>query len=183
MKKYSILLVIIAIGIFFAVIDPKYKEIKVLNNTKAENDVMLEKARQLSEKKANLTSRYNSISEEDKEKLKKALPETVDNVQLIFDIDNIAKEAQIVLRGFTVTGGIMQDSESNSKQVIDKTVAGKGIISLAFSFSAPYDVFKNFMVDLEKTLRIVDITDFTVTAGSSNSIYDYSIKLNTYWLR
>ena len=59
MKKYSILLVIIAIGIFFAVVDPKYKEIKVLNNTKAENDVMLEKAKLFSEKKAN--NRYRQL--------------------------------------------------------------------------------------------------------------------------
>jgi hypothetical protein len=129
-----------------------------------------------------LNTRYKAISAAEKEQLEKVIPETVDNVRLILAIDTIAQEYGIVLRGITITGGTQSD-DAKSKQIVDKTSNKNGVITLGFSFTAPYDKFKQFLIDLEDSLRIVDITDFTVTANEQTNVYDYSLKLNTYWLR
>ena len=185
MKNYSaLLLILVAIGVFFFFVDPQYKEVKELRVRQAENDKMLEKAKELRAKRDDLNQRYKNISEEERTQLTKAVPETVDNVQLIFDIDNIARKYGIVLRGISVSGGTEKDAaKPASKQVVDKTGQKNGVITLGFSFSSSYDSFKSFLSDLEESLRLVDVTDFSVTANDANNIYDYSIKLNTYWLR
>ncbi len=184
MKNYSaLLLILVSIGVFFFFVDPQYKEVKELRIRQAENEKMLEKAKELRAKRDELNLRYKNISAEEREKLTKAVPETVDNVQLIFDIDNIARKYGIVLKGISVTGGSEKDSKPASRQVVDKTSQRNGTITLGFSFSTSYDSFKNFLTDLEESLRLVDVTDFSISANDTNNVYDYSIKLNTYWLR
>lgn len=182
MKGLSgIVYIAIAIGIFFTFVDPQYKEVQALLEEKRDNDELLDKARDLRKKRQELTDRYNSISREEREQLTKVLPETVDNVRLILDIDNIARNYGIILRGISISGDI-EDLGENSR-VVDRTSKNYGVINLSFSFSAPYDVFKSFMIDLENSLRIVDIRDFSINASDTDEIYDYSLSLDTYWLR
>lgn len=184
MKSYSpLLLVIVSIGIFFFFIDPQYKEVKTLRQTQNENEEMIQKAAKLRADREVLNTKYTSFSAEEKEQLAKIIPETVDNVRLILDIDNIAQEYGIVLRGITITGGTEDSDTNKSKQVVDKTSGKHGTITLGFSFTASYETFQKFMIDLEDSMRIVDITDFSVTANEQTDVYDYSLKLNTYWLR
>jgi hypothetical protein len=119
-------------------------------------------------------------------KLEKILPDTVDNVRLILDINNIADNATtnygIILRGISVSGDLESLSEQNSR-VVDRTSKKYGVINLSFSFTAPYGTFKAFMKDLENSLRLVDIKDFTVTGSDVSDVYNYSVSLDTYWLR
>ncbi len=185
MKNYTaLLLILVSIGVFFFFVDPQYKEVKALRIRHAENEKMLDKAKELRAKRDELNQRYKNISEEERNKLTKAVPETVDNVQLIFDIDNIARKYGIVLKGISVSGGTEKDANKPaSRQVVDKTGQRNGTITLGFSFSTSYDSFKSFLADLEESLRLVDVTDFSISANDTNNIYDYSIKLNTYWLR
>ena len=183
MKNYSaLLLIIVSAGIFFFYIDPQYKELKTLRVTQASNEEMLAKAAKLRADREGLNTRYTAISEDEKDQLAKVIPETVDNVRLILDIDNIAQRYGIILRGITVTSG-NETAEVKSKKIVDKSDKKNGTITLGFSFTASYDTFKKFVTDLENSLRIVDITDFSVTANDQTNVYDYSLKLNTYWLR
>jgi hypothetical protein len=192
MKKYSIIIyLILAGGLFFTFIDPQYKEVQTLLEVKAENDQLLEKANELRRKRQDLSEKYAAISVSEKEQLLKILPDTVDNVRLILDMTNIANNPQtnygIILSGVSVSGNIDESSESDiqnrSGRVVDNTANDFGVINVSFSFSAPYETFKNFMNDLENSLRIVDIRNFTVRASDASDIYNYSISLDTYWLR
>ncbi len=183
MKRYTpFILIIVAIGIFFFFIDPQYKEVQVLLEEKKENDNMLEKARELRAKREELNKKYKNITEEEKESLKKVLPETVDNVRLIRDINLIADKYNMVLTNISITGGLEKDEEGNSK-IVDQTESQYGAITLSFGTSASYEIFKNFMDNLENSLRVVDIKELGITAGEKENIYNYTISLDTYWLR
>ena len=57
-----------------------------------------------------------------------------------------------------------------------------GTVGLSFSVNSSYDNFQNFLADLEKSLRLVDISDLSV-AGNDTGIYDFSVGLKTYWLK
>ncbi len=55
-----------------------------------------------------------------------------------------------------------------------------------------YNNFINFTKDMEKNLRLVDISsvEFSAAEGSSNSksgnsndVYKYNFKIKTYWLK
>jgi Tfp pilus assembly protein PilO len=184
MKNTSIIIYIaIAVGLFFTFIDPTYKDIKSLEIRRQDNENMIKKAHELRAKREDLMNKYNSISLEDRNKLNKLLPETVDNVRLILDIDNIARNYGIVLRGISISGEIGENNQN--PQIVDRTGRKYGIITLSFSFNAPYETFKKFLRDLENSLRLVDVNSFTLSAGGqgSSDLYNYSLSLNTYWLR
>ncbi len=181
MKNYSgIILIIVAIGLFFVVIDPVYKQVQLLQETKRENDIMIVKAKELREKRTQLMDKYNSISMEQRDKLNRVLPETIDNIRLIADIDKIADNSAIALSSFTLGGDVNQESDS---RVVDRTGREYGVIELGFSFSTDYENMKKFLEKLENSLRLVDIRKISVNAGSEDGIYSYSLLLNTYWLR
>ncbi len=183
MKSYTpIIFIAVAIGIFFVVIDPQYKEVQELLEEKKANDALIVRANELRRQRQDLTNRYNSISGEQRDRLNRLLPETVDNVRLILDIDNIARRSGILLRGISVSGDINQSEEAVSR-VIDRTGRNYGTIQLSFSFSANYSTMKRFMREMENSLRMVDIKEFSVTAPEEGDIYSYSLTLDTYWLR
>jgi hypothetical protein len=188
MKKYAfIIYILIAGGLFFTFIDPQYKEVQALLLEKEENNQLLEKANELRRKRQDLSDRYAAISEEEKEQLLKVLPDTVDNVRLILDMTNIANNSNtnygIILSGVSVSGDFNESNSNERGNIVDKTGNDFGVINVRFSFSAPYETFKMFMRDLENSLRIIDIRDFSVSASDVSDVYNYSISLDTYWLR
>jgi hypothetical protein len=192
MKKYSaIIYMILAGGIFFTFVDPQYKEIKVLQEDQVENEQLLQKANELRRKRQELSDKYAAISESEKQQLLKVLPDTVDNVRLILDMTNIADNANtnygIILNGVSISGDLDelsgQRGVASNSNVIDNSANKFGVINVRFSFSAPYETFKMFMRDLENSLRVVDIRDFSVNASGVSDVYNYSISLDTYWLR
>ena len=176
-------------------IDPTYEKIQKLEDDKKKNESTLELANELKKKRVELQEKFNSISEEEKESLVKLIPDTVDNVRLILDINNIAEKYGIVIKSIDVTAEV-DVSESTTAGESGEPAAGAqyivssgsaidkiGIISLSFSFSSTYDIFLEFMTDLEEALRIVDIRTIGVDVPGEGDFYDYNLEVDTYWLR
>lgn len=177
-----IILILVSVGVFFVVIDPQKKELNALLEEKNKNEVTIQKAKDLRTALGTLQEKYNKISEDDRTRLSQMLPDTVDNIRLMRDINNIADKYGIELKSIGISGGpteegkeVNRGSGSNSGQLY-------GTIQLTLSFSASYEIFKTFLKDLEASLRLVDVTDLSVSA-SEGDYYNYSITLNTYWLR
>ncbi|MCB9806127.1 type 4a pilus biogenesis protein PilO [Candidatus Nomurabacteria bacterium] len=182
MKKYTpIILIIIAIALFFLFIDPQYKQIKDLQNSKADNDTLLGLSQDLQSKRDKLHASFNSISASEKEQLQKLLPNTVDNVRLILDINNIAETYGITIRNIAVSGG-QEEEKPDSKKVQPELSNEIGIITLSFSMTSTYDVFLEFLKDLEEALRVVDVEKLTID-GDNGQFMNFGVTLNTYWLR
>lgn len=193
-----IILIMLSIGIFFFLIDPQYKKIQVLQAEVAENEKTLEIARKLRDKREELRDKFNRISEEEKAELEKLLPDTVDNVRLIIDINNIAEQFGIVIRDINIVSnegtegasGATRAQGSSFEGVIEENSIGYvdpgkiGVITFSFSVSAKYEVFLDFLKQLEESLRIVDIRNISVSRGSAEgAIYNYSVTMDTYWLK
>jgi hypothetical protein len=183
-----ILLIAVSVGVFFMVIDPAYEKVQDNSATIDDNSKMIDLANELRRERENLNARFNNISEEDKQKLEKVLPDAVDNVRLIRDIQDIAVTFGIEISNIGVTG----DSSSTEGQterdrerdlISNSGGASFGKISLSFSVAnTSYDNFKAFMRRLEDFIRLVDVREFSVAAAGSN-LFNYSVTLDTYWLR
>lgn len=178
-----IIFIIVSIAIFFTVTDPIYKEVKTLQVKYAQYQDVLDKSKELLDKRKNLQDKYNGFAEEDVNRLKKLLPDTVDNVRLIIDIDEIAKRY-----GLTIKNVRLDDSKVSKAGVKDATAtitAGDskyGTIPMGFSVSSDYKTFLSFLEDLEGSLRIVDVTNISLKPGA-NEVYSFDVSLKTYWLK
>ena len=139
----------------------------------------LNKSASLNKLRQDLTTKFNSISVEDKDRLDKMIPDSVDNIRLILDIDSIARVHGMRILGTKIIQGPSADERNNPTIVDTKPYSSMG---LSFSVTSSYDNFLNFLNDLEHSLRIVDITGIQIQPQRTG-VYSFSVNLKTYWLK
>lgn len=188
---FPIILFVASMGIFFGVTNPIYKTTKDLKAEVATYEDALTNSKQLEERRDELVAKYNEFAPEDVERLRKLLPDNVDNIRLILEIDYIASRY-----GMSITNVIF-DVDSNKNTTSAEGVVAEGGVNLSatsrdigdfdlsFTTQASYDNFQKFLADLETDLRIVDVQGITFdsTASESKDFYKYNIKIKTYWLK
>jgi len=176
----STFLIIIAVITFLSFIDPMYKEVKALTAESAQFDEALIRSKELQSVRDNLLSRYNTFSTENLDRIEKLLPDNVDNVRLILDLDSIASQYGMVIKGLSISGGSGKDD--NGERVQLETKLGK--IELSFNVTASYEDFKKFLKDLEQSLRIVDIRELSIKPKKTIAdSLDFDLSIRTYWLK
>lgn len=166
----------VAIALFFGYIDPSYQKVKELRAEEARFDEALNQSRELQQVRDSLLSRYNTFAQSDIERLEKLLPDNVDNVRLILDIDGIASKYNMRTRNVTIS----QAAENGS--AVGQSQGAVDSVVLSFSVAADYDNFIRFMQDLESSLRIVDLVGLSFSAGEGTA-FNFNVSLKTYWLK
>lgn len=186
-----LLMIIISIGLYFGFIDPTYKDAKILEAQKQEFDTAVNNANQLTEKRNELISKVNSFPADGVNRLNKLLPDYVDNVRLIMEVDRIALKYGVSIREVQAQGfGISASKDSSSSADFSGSIGSVPKdydgATLSFSIFSDYPTFKQFIKDLEDNLRITDIEriSFSVSqAAKSPDAYQFSVVLRTYWLK
>lgn len=174
-----LLLIAIAVGGFLKFTDPVFEEIKTLQAEKDTLNRALGNAKKLREAQDKLLAEFRNIPAEDLNRLNKLLPDNVDNVRLIIDINNIARPYGMTIRNIQ----IKTDEGRTEDSVIQDGSDKQGVVTLGFSVSGSYNNFKSFIADLARSLRLVDVTATTFSAAADRDVYDYSVEIKTYWLK
>ncbi len=178
-------------GVFFFYTKPAYDHVKVVQSEIAQYDAVLNKAAELQRLKQGLLSKYNAFKPDDINRLRKLLPDHVDNVRLILDLDNLAGRLGIALQNVDVTSSASRTS-MNQTAVVEIGTSDQKYDSLTFTFStnATYQTFVRFLRELESSLRIVDLVSLTMDPGgesvqgqSPEPTYAFKVTLRTYWLK
>lgn len=174
-----LLMVIVAVAVFFQFTDPIFAEIKTIQERQVTLNNGLDNAKKLREVMKELLDQRNAMSETDLEKLNKLLPDNVDNVRLIIDINNIAKPYGMSIKGLKVQ---MPEEKAEDAVARDRDNIKQAMVTLSFSITGDYNQFQSFLSDLSQSLRLVDVS---VTGFNSNEkgIYDYKVEVETYWLK
>jgi hypothetical protein len=194
-----IILIGVALAGFLTFTNPLYKNIFLEREQVDSFNEALNNSKTLIAERDKLTAKYNSFKPDEILKLQKLLPDNVDNIRLILEIEKIAAPYGMVLKDVKYdlvskdnTDTTAQGANS-SYQKSSKTVSAKdyGIWNLEFSTQGTYNNFINFIKDLESNLRIVDISSIQFSSGASvkglnpnlPEAYKYSFKIKTYWLK
>jgi Tfp pilus assembly protein PilO len=173
----SIILIVASLGLFFGYIDPTYSDIKRdVSSTKGEFEQALENSKNVQEERNKLMGKYTTIREENISKLAKMLPDNIDNVRLLIELERLANAHSMRIRDFRADTG-------EKSETIGQGVASYGTLTLSFSTTATYNTFLAFLRDLERNRRILDITTISFASSDTNDVYDYSLTLKTYWLK
>lgn len=193
----AIIFIILAIGIFFTVTDKRYQNIKVIKEKNEEYVSAIKSSVELLRKRDALNDAYNSINPEDISRLNRMVPDTIDNVRLIIDVNNIATRNGLVFKDVTVTQANQATENAGSSRATIAPVPGAVVpgstssslkeqtpeaVDISFSVTASYQDFLALLADIEATLRITTVTRVSFEAADDNE-YDFDIQLRTYWLR
>jgi len=180
----QIFFVAIAIALFVFYTNPLYATIQEKQAKYLKLEEANVKAGELRAKREELTVARNKIDTVQLNNLNKFLPDGVENVRLIIDIQHIANLVLAQdIKGAKVIGS------ANKTSVAGNSVAGVGsdnkkygTIALNFGVTTTYDQFIVFLQSLEDNLRLVDVSEISFTAAEDDK-YDFNITLQTYWLK
>lgn len=201
--------VVLAGGIFFWYTKPTYDSSQEIRASIAQNDAALDKAAELQKLRQTLLSRFNTFNTSDIDRLQKLLPDHVDNVRLILDLDKLAERHGLALQNVDVSSVQKQTVKSQTALgAIGASNQKYDSLTLTFSTVATYSDFVTFLTSLESSLRIVDLVSLTiapaggnaavvrsatnpfptaavtpVSSRSSEPFYTYNMTLRTYWLK
>lgn len=197
---FSISLLIISGLLFFIIVNPLYSSVSELRTEVQTYNLALDNSTELQKTRDGLVDTYKNIKEENREKLEHFLPNTVNNIKFILEVERIANLHSMSIKNIKF---------DTSKQDASKTTANGttsviksndpssalpyGTFPIEFTTEGTYDTFSLFLKDLERNLRLVDVKSISFTvptgatdkagAGPNPNIYSYSLKVETYWLK
>lgn len=186
----ALILIVLAIGIYFTFSRARITELQSIRAVNKEYQEAIDNSARLLKVRDDVLQAYNSISEGDKERLNKIVPDNVDNVRLIIDVkDDIAARHGLSLKNIKTSSPAATEAPkvapagAQGTQVGQVSNAGKyGVVTLSFAVTSSYEAFVNFLKDLESSLRILDISKLTLNTNDAGT-YDFVVELKTYWVK
>ena len=149
----------------------KGQNIVALKALNTEYDSTLEEAKKISDKASSLKKRYSAITEEDKAKLKVILPESLDQVELINEVNNIFRDRS----GFKVEG-------MSYTKGVSKLGNNVGMYTVTVSTKGTYEHFKNLVSNIENSMHFYTIKEVGfATPEKEEEPMSFNLKLETYF--
>lgn len=192
----SILFIGASVMVFVLYVRPTYDTIQTNRTKVARFDAALAKTREIQELKSSLLSRYNLFAGTNLDRLQKMLPDHVDNVRLVLDMDGIASNYGIRIQNVAVQDPGKRNDDASSGTVLNGGTSQNRpyrSLTLQFEVVSTYNEFVSLLRDLESSLRIVDLVSLSLRPRSlsrvtveegilDEPIYTFSVALRTYWL-
>lgn len=182
-----IVALLVAVGLFFGYVNPT--RTGSIAATKAQIDSYesaLDAADRFKEKEGELIIARANIPSDGLARLATFLPDGVDNVQIILDLNTLAARSGMTLSDFdtsSVQSGAPQAAGTPGDPAASLTSDGP-IDSLEITVSArgTYASFRNFVDGIEQSLRLLDVVAVSVQ-DSATGVYTYDMTIRLYWLR
>jgi Tfp pilus assembly protein PilO len=171
--------IIITLSLGYAFIYPTVGDLSQLSEQKQKYLDLLEKVENIEDQKNKLLAKFNEISAEDRKSIETILPSSFDFVRLVSQIDAVAKKYGIAVE--KVASRELSSSVGNSiETAAPAKIYNSAVIS--FSFASNYENFRNFLNDLEKSLRILDSRSVKLTTQEKGALA-FELEFETYWLK
>lgn len=186
MNRYilPLLFILVSFGIYVTYIDKTYAEIQEQIKRQHELEAYLEQAANAQAELAEFASRVASFPAGAHESLVKMVPDEIDKVRFIVDVNALANQY-----GFKVK------SPQVTEEALDGSDAKYNRHTLTFGISAPYPIFRNFLSALESSLALRDLSSVSFSAVPPTKqtaalisnpqfvVYDYRVAIISYSMR
>lgn len=173
-----ILALLLAVIVFFGYTNPTYSgSIAEQKAAIASDDGALKAAADYAQKASELAALESTMDQGLIDRAKTLLPDSVDNVGVILDLDALAARTGVTLVSINVA---QPAAGSNTGDAIGHSPVAS--VDLTLSAKGTYGAFRTFLTGLESSERLLDVTDLSVS-GSDTGVYTYQITARLYWLR
>ena len=165
-----IISIIVALALYFFFIQDTLERVAELKIESAQFDEALKSAQELENTIERLTRESDNIQTSDLDKLEILLPDHIDSIRFIYDLNTIADIHNKTLGKVSV--------EELKGDRFTSTI-------VTFSINGTYSELLAFLSDLELSLRIIDVQSisFRVTNDSDKDGIDYTIVIATHVLK
>ena len=175
------LALLLSLGIFFVYVNPTWNDsILATQERIAQADQTLAAATKYTKQQKELTDARNAIDPANLTRLTTFLPDSVNNVGLVLDLNALAARSGLSLSNIDVVAGNVSTSAQGALSVGSANPLGS--VNLSLSAAGTYAALQAFLTGIEKSARILDVKDIVVR-GSDTGVYTYQMKIRLYWLR
>ncbi len=180
---FPIILILAAIGIYTSFTAPHYEVVKEMRARSQEYQKVFDDADELLKKRDGLIVKLNKIRSSEKVSISKLIPDSIDNVRLIVDInDGITSRYGVSIKNIRFEN--TQENKAGRRDVPNITEnKDYNSVTLNFSIAASYSTFLKILRDLESSLRIVDVIAISFRATDTSDVYQYDVGIKTHWLK
>jgi Tfp pilus assembly protein PilO len=184
------ILIVLAIGIYVTFTRAKLAEVNATRAVNLQFSTAIDNASRLISVRDEVQKQYRDLSESDRKRLDKMLPDSVDNIRLVIDLDDLANKKRLVLRNIKASVPPAQKQPpapatgpgAASARINTIPAPTLDTVSVSFSLTATYEQLIDFLQAIEANLRIMDVTKLSVAVNATGG-YDFNVDLKTYWLR
>ncbi|MDO8500180.1 MAG: type 4a pilus biogenesis protein PilO [bacterium] len=128
-----------------------------------------------------LTAQYNTIPASDLTRLSSILPQKLSSAQFLRDIEALTTRRGLFLKSLDF---VKQPSPTLSAQIQVSSQRLYIPASVSLNVRGSYDSLRAFLADLEKMIRLTDISDISFTAQSSvpgSQVFEYALRGSIYF--
>lgn len=179
----TIIVFLAAVALIIWVARPMWDEILVLRAEQAATADVLGRLNEIQSLREGIMATYNSIPGSKLERLSNFLPQKPDSGSILVMLESLARDRGIRLRRveFAKTEPQPQTpSGQAAARIVRQEETKFNTVSYTFTVSASYEAFRSFIAALEKSLRVVDVTDIAFSGGPSN-LLEFTLKAKSYY--
>ena len=163
--------------IFFTESKNYFSEIKRLRKQISSYNETINTAKKVKISIDKILGEYNAISQENADRINKMVPSGAESMKLVVQIDDMMRKNGLNLASIDSKEVAGKKSDSGAQKNEDKTAES---ISLSIKAQGPYESFRSFIEELEKSLRLIDINSVKISPAGQNN-YSFSIEAVSYW--
>ena len=168
--------ILVAVGIFFTYVEPTFREIQTIQAEADEYAEAAEHAVALQRRIAELKTERDAIRLSDLERLEALVPDRIDEVAFLVDLDALADEHNLSIRDVQVGGdapvnsrasrATRDDSDDEEEEIALSPEEGgveAGVrnqystLDIFFSVNGSYESLRALLADCEESLTLLDI--------------------------
>lgn len=179
-KLLNLLLLVATFALYFLLIGPLYKgvggvwqpaeSVQSLKELNDQYNETLKQAEDIFTQAETLRSQYSRISNDQKEKMSVMVPDSIDKVRLLSEVNSIINQSGMYASELAYTEG--------------PQTAGRGSAGISFAVRATYPQFKALMDNFEKSMRLFSIQNVTFSVpDTEGDLIPYQVKLETYFIK
>ncbi len=180
-----ILFLIASIGLYFSYIGPSLDTLRQATDLRDRLVAAVEKYEELFERRASLNADYDSIPLAERENLHRILPDEIDPVRIVIDIDRLARSEGIGLEVSSFELPRLQATQSGRGTEEVKNQLMTWVMST--TVEGGYVGFKNFLSTLERSMTIFDVTQLEIEKIDTGATVDrgqrYKVVMHIYSLK
>lgn len=140
--------------VFFNLINPLIKDEKDIRLKIKETEVKIEKLEKYKATSENLIKTYLNLGDKINT-INLALPSSSETSQILAIVDKLNNDYNITVTNISFDEGTKDDY---------------GYLVIHLNFSTTYEIFKNWLKEIENELRLMDIDKLTITAGRESVV-------------
>jgi len=183
-SKVTIQIILIAISgvILFTYIQPTFESMRETQDETQEYREALDNAAAFNQELTRLVNQVDSFPTTQRRDLERYLPEQVDSVAVMRDIETIVANNGMALNGLTAAEEaslpyfVPAQGQPQGEETDDALTA----TVFTTSVLGTYESFKSLLRDFERNAYPLEVVGITFTPDEESSVYTFTLEIETY---